>query len=199
MRILAVSDVESNFIWEHFDPEVFRGVDLIISCGDLKSSYLQFLVSMIPAPLFYIHGNHDGHYMTMPPLGCISIDGLVAQFRGLRIGGLGGCRGTRPDGMQYTEIAMARRVQRFRREIKRSRGLDVFVTHAPPTGFGSEDDEFHAGFDCFRNLTLEYEPDLHLYGHVHLSGNPVNKHAAGTLGKTSVVNCTGYRFITINN
>jgi Icc-related predicted phosphoesterase len=197
VRILAVSDIESSFIWEHFDPETFRGVDLIISCGDLKSSYLQFLVSMIPAPLFYVHGNHDAHYLRMPPLGCISVDGAVADYRGLRIGGLGGCRGTRPDGMQYSELAMSRRVHRFRRDIKRSRGLDIFVTHAPPAGFGSTDDEFHAGFDCFRDLTLEAAPKLHLFGHVHLSGSPVNKNAVAELGSTSVINCTGYRIIDI--
>ena len=52
LRILAVSDLESKFIWEHFDPELFRGVDLILSCGDLKASYLSYLVTMIPAPLF---------------------------------------------------------------------------------------------------------------------------------------------------
>ena len=38
VRILAVSDEESTFIWEHFDPELFRGVDLLLSCGDLKAS-----------------------------------------------------------------------------------------------------------------------------------------------------------------
>ena len=77
LRILAVSDEESKFIWEHFDPELFRGVDLILSCGDLKASYLSYLVTMIPAPLFYVYGNHDGNYARNPPLGCQSIDGRV--------------------------------------------------------------------------------------------------------------------------
>ncbi len=50
MRILAVSDFESRFIWDYFDPAVFKGVDIIISCGDLKAFNLSFLVTMIPAP-----------------------------------------------------------------------------------------------------------------------------------------------------
>ena len=35
MRILAVSDTESEYIWDHFDESRFEGVDLMISCGDL--------------------------------------------------------------------------------------------------------------------------------------------------------------------
>ena len=90
IKILAVSDFESKFIWDHFDPAVFKGTDLILSCGDLKASYLSYLVTMIPAPLFYIHGNHDGSYLHRPPEGCVDIDGKVVEYKGLRIGGLGG-------------------------------------------------------------------------------------------------------------
>ena len=59
MKILVVSDIESKFIWDHFDPERFRDVKMIISCGDLSARYLSFLVTMIPCPLFYVPGNHD--------------------------------------------------------------------------------------------------------------------------------------------
>ena len=82
--------MESRFIWDYFDPKVFRGVDLIISCGDLKPEYLSFLVTMIPAPLLYVHGNHDKNYKKKPPLGCQCIDGCLVDFRGIRILGLGG-------------------------------------------------------------------------------------------------------------
>ena len=40
MKILVLADAESTYIWDHFDPEAFAGVDLVISCGDLKASYL---------------------------------------------------------------------------------------------------------------------------------------------------------------
>ena len=70
MRILAVSDFESKFIWDYFDPQVFKGVDVIISCGDLKASYLSYLVTMIPAPLYYVCGNHDKSFHKDPPQGC---------------------------------------------------------------------------------------------------------------------------------
>lgn len=198
MRILAVSDIESKFIWDHFDPAVFSGIDLIISCGDLKASYLSFIVSMIPAPLFYIHGNHDTDYLRKPPEGCMDIDGRVVSYRGLRIGGLGGCLGVSPDPFQFTEQEMARRARRFETEIKKKHGIDIFVSHAAPLGMGDGTDVFHRGFETFLILDRMYEPCLHFFGHKHLSGSPVNKRAVSKLGNTTLVNATGYRIVDID-
>ena len=36
MKILAVADTEEKILWDFFDREVVRDVDLIISCGDLS-------------------------------------------------------------------------------------------------------------------------------------------------------------------
>ena len=198
MRILAVSDVESNFIWDHFDPEVFSDIDLIVSCGDLKASYLSFIVSMIPAPLFYVHGNHDTDYLRKPPEGCVDIDGRMISYRGLRIGGLGGCLGSSPEPFQFTEQEMARRAKRFSGEIKKKRGIDIFVSHAAPLGFGDGDDPFHQGFAAFETLDTVHEPRFHFFGHKHLSGSPVNKKAVMKLGNTTLVNATGYRIVDID-
>ena len=59
MKILAISDVESKYLWDYFQPEKLEGVDLILSCGDLKASYLTLLATFTHAPLLYVHGNHD--------------------------------------------------------------------------------------------------------------------------------------------
>lgn len=198
MRILAVSDMESKFIWEHFDPAAFSGIDLIISCGDLKASYLSFIVSMIPAPLFYVHGNHDTAYLRTPPEGCMDIDGRIVSYRGLRIGGLGGCLGSSPDPFQFTEQEMAKRGKRFESEIKKKHGIDIFVTHAAPLGTGDAEDPFHKGFETFLSLDKNYEPRLHFFGHKHLSGSPVNKQALLKLGNTTLVNASGYRIVDID-
>jgi len=85
VKILVVSDEESKYIWDHFDPERFKDIELIISCGDLNAKYLSFLVTMIPAPLYYVHGNHDKGYEKNPPLGCVCIDDRLVEFKGLRI------------------------------------------------------------------------------------------------------------------
>ena len=60
MRILTVSDEECPALWDHFLPERLEGIELIISCGDLKADYLSFLVTMARCPVLYVHGNHDG-------------------------------------------------------------------------------------------------------------------------------------------
>jgi Icc-related predicted phosphoesterase len=196
MKILAVSDVESRFIWEHFDPEAFKGVELIISCGDLKASYLSYLVTMIPAPLFYVFGNHDQEYISKPPFGCESIDGRVLEHKGLRIGGLGGCMGSDPTNVfQYSESQMEKRVRRLESGMRRDKRIDIFVTHAPMQGIGEGKDEFHRGFACFRDVHRLNQPKLHLFGHKHLSGNPVSKSAVFTSGEVTLINCTGYRII----
>ena len=51
MKILAVSDVECPALWDYYRPERVAGVDLIISCGDLKREYLEFLVTMTNKPV----------------------------------------------------------------------------------------------------------------------------------------------------
>ena len=43
MKILLLADVESKYLWDYFEKEKLDGIDLIISCGDLKPEYLSFL------------------------------------------------------------------------------------------------------------------------------------------------------------
>ena len=138
MRILAVSDTESEYIWDHFDESRFEGVDLMISCGDLKSQYLSFLITMIKAPLFYVHGNHDTNYVDNAPEGCDCIEDKIVEYKGIRIIGLGGSMkyNSHPYNSvppwQYTEKQMAKRVRKLERKIKAYKGFDIMVTmHRP--------------------------------------------------------------------
>ena len=91
MRILAVSDEECPALWDYYVPGKLKEYDLIISCGDLKASYLSFLVTMGNKPLLYVHGNHDGRYAQSPPEGCDCIEDRIVTYNGVRILGLGGC------------------------------------------------------------------------------------------------------------
>ena len=108
MKILLVSDEESPYIWDYFDPERFRGVELIVSCGDLNSAYLSFLATMIPAEVLYVHGNHDKKYLKDPPQGCTSIEDRIFVYKGIRFLGLGGSRSPRvmEGEFQFTERQM---------------------------------------------------------------------------------------------
>ena len=169
MKILLVSDMECPALWDHFRPERVEGVDLIISCGDLKRDYLEFLVTMVNRPVFYIPGNHDVRYLTNPPEGCECIDDCVINYRGIRIGGLGGCLKYSDSAYQYTEKEMAHRVRKLRKCIRKAGGLDIFVTHAAMAGYGDAEDRAHHGFECFKEIMDRYHPQFMCHGHVHQS------------------------------
>ena len=59
MKILAISDKESELLWDYFKPSYLADIDLILACGDLDPRYLEFLVTLGHCPLLYVHGNHD--------------------------------------------------------------------------------------------------------------------------------------------
>ena len=62
MKILAIADEESKYLWDYFEKSKLEGIDLIISCGDLDPRYLSFLATFTSAPVLYVHGNHDDKY-----------------------------------------------------------------------------------------------------------------------------------------
>lgn len=183
MKILAVSDETCPALWDYYQPGRLAEYDLIISCGDLKSNYLSFLVTMARAPLLYVHGNHDEHYIKLPPDGCDCIDDRLVIYNGWRILGLGGCRKYHPGPFQYTEKQMRRRIKKLRSALRRAGGVDIVVTHAPPRGLGDQEDPAHMGFEALYALLDKYHPLYLLHGHVHLSYNlrlPRKQHYEGT-------------------
>jgi Icc-related predicted phosphoesterase len=169
MKILFIADEESKALWDYFRKEEFEGVDLIISCGDLKASYLSFLATMVPVPVLYVHGNHDDKYEKNPPEGCTCIDGGIYEFEGVRILGLGGCHRYKPGVNQYTNKQMRKRVRRLRFKLWRSKGFDILVTHAPARGLHDDEDPCHQGFHVFNDLIEQYHPKLFVHGHVHMN------------------------------
>jgi Icc-related predicted phosphoesterase len=186
MRILAVSDEEVSALWEYYQPGRLDGYDLILSCGDLKAKYLEFLVTMARCPLLYVHGNHDGGYERKPPQGCDCIEDKLVVYRGLRILGLGGCRQYHPGPHQYTEKEMRRRIRRLRFALWRAGGVDVVVTHAPPAGLGDGNDPAHRGFEALLALLDKYKPAWLLHGHVHMRYGIDSREVQ--YGKTRVIN-----------
>ena len=83
MRILAIADEESPYLWDYFEKSKLEGIDLIISCGDLAPEYLSFLATFTSAPVLYVHGNHDTKYDEHPPSGCISIEDQIYVYQGV--------------------------------------------------------------------------------------------------------------------
>ena len=169
MKILALSDEECPALWDYYIPGRLKGYDLIISCGDLKASYLSFIVTMANVPVLYVHGNHDTRYEKNPPEGCDCIEDQLVVVNGLRILGLGGCYRYRPGPHQYSEREMRRRIWKLRWKLRKHKGVDIVVTHAPPRGVGDAEDLPHRGFTALLELIDKYQPKYLLHGHVHMS------------------------------
>lgn len=187
MKILAVSDREAPALWDYYQPGRLADYDLILSCGDLKASYLSFLVTMARCPVLYIHGNHDTFYSSAPPEGCDCIEDKLVEWNGLRILGLGGCLRYHPGDHQYTEREMEKRIRKLRFTLWRSGGVDIVVTHAPPRGLGDAPDPAHLGFQALVPLLERYRPAYLLHGHTHLDYGDFPRRLH--FGDTEIINC----------
>lgn len=167
MKILAIADVESKYLWDFYQPGMLDDIDLILSAGDLDSNYLSFLVTMAHCPLLYVPGNHDTGYDRKPPEGCINIDGKIFLFNGIRILGLGGSMNYNFGQNQYTEFEMKRKVLNLAFPLLLHKGFDILLTHAPTKDFHDGKDLPHQGFQIFHTLIDRFHPKYHIHGHVH--------------------------------
>ena len=169
MKLLLLGDRESPSLWDYYRPGMLSDYDLILSAGDLDPNYLSFIVTMARAPVFYVHGNHDGVYKKTPPEGCECIEDKLVVYKGLRILGLGGCPVYSGGPHQYSEWQMQRRICRLRGKIRRAGGVDIVLTHAPAAGYGDAEDYAHRGFACLVDLIDQYKPHYLIHSHVHLN------------------------------
>lgn len=191
MRILAVSDEECGDFYGCYKPGVLDEYDLILSCGDLKPYYLEFLASMAKKPLIYVRGNHDEFLRSHPPKGCECAEDRIVVWNGIRILGLGGSLRYRDGLDMYSEQEMSRRIRKLRREIRQTGGFDILLAHAPARGVNDADDLPHRGFECFTELLDTYGPAYFLHGHIHKDYGSrfvqVSSH-----GPTTVINACGH-------
>ena len=187
MKVLCLSDEECPAFWDYYTPGKLKGYDLIISCGDLKASYLSFIVTMARCPVLYVHGNHDTGYSRKPPEGCDCIEDQLIEYNGLRILGLGGSRRYRPGDHQYTDKEMRKRIRKLRFKLWWHKGVDIVVAHAAPFGVGDDSDICHRGFEAFVELINKYQPKYFFHGHIHMTyGQDIQR--VKQVGNTQVIN-----------
>ncbi len=196
MKILTVSDEESPFLWDYYQPGRLAKYDMILSCGDLKQEYLEFLVTMGNIPLLYVPGNHDKGYINYPPEGCECADDMVIEVNGLRVAGLGGCIRYNRGDYQYTDEEMSRRARKLERLIRKAGGVDIIITHSPPRGYGDTDDNAHRGFTAFVDLMDKFHPRYLIHGHVHPRYGALLPRVV-QYGETTVFNTVGWKEIEI--
>jgi Icc-related predicted phosphoesterase len=172
VKILCVSDT----VMAQMESAVnlrrhYSDVELIVSCGDMPSVYLEFITSVLNVPLFYVRGNHDEGYKDAPP-GGENLHGRLVDYKGLTFYGLEGSMRYNKSPIQYTESEMSRMVlgAGLRLGYRRHRygyGVDLFVTHSPVRGIHDADDKPHQGFSAFTKFLDWYRPRYMMHGHVH--------------------------------
>jgi len=210
-RILAIADEVDEALYT--DKLTELRPDLVLSAGDLPFDYLEYIVSRLDVPLVYVPGNHDAELRTSDPiwtpagadapergpLGCVNADGRVVVAAGLRIAGLGGSMRYRRGPNQYTAAEMRWRALSLSVRVKlnpfrAARTVDVLLTHAPPLGWGSNDDLAHRGFAAFLPLVKDLAPKVLVHGHLHPYGRGTPERF---LGPTQVVNAVPLRLIEL--
>ncbi len=169
MRLLLIGDTPSKSLWDYYDASKLEGIDLILSSGDLPAEYLSFLVTMANCPVLYVHGNHDEKYDSKPPEGCTCIEDTIYEYEGLRILGLGGSMRYREGNHQYTEREMDWRIRKLWLQLRKKKGFDILLTHAPAYGINDRQDLPHRGFQAFLPLLERYQPRYMVHGHVHMN------------------------------
>ncbi len=208
MKILAVSDQVVDTLYSPTVRERLGKIDLILGCGDLPYYYLEYLMTMLTAPLCYVHGNHDplveytsSRGTKSEPEGGENVDGRCVRESGLLIAGLEGCIRYRPDGLhQYTQNEMSFRAMRLlpgllRNRLMYGRWLDILIAHSPPLGIHNGPDHAHTGFRVLCTLMRTFKPLYLLHGHQHRNYSPGPGETR--YGVTTIVNVHPYRVLDV--
>jgi len=180
-RILAVSDIVEPQLYSHRAHEWLGEIDMIISCGDLPASYLDFLITELTAPCYHVIGNHcfaphgstgTEHCKPEAYPGVVDLNGKTVEAKGLLLAGIEGSPWYNGGPHQYTERQIEWQLrllipQLLLNYMRTGRYLDVLVTHAPPRGIHYESDVTHRGFRSFLWFVRRFAPAYLLHGHTH--------------------------------
>ncbi|MDR0540087.1 MAG: metallophosphoesterase [Spirochaetaceae bacterium] len=224
MKILCVSDHIDPLVYSASIKERFAGIDMVLAAGDLPLDYVEFIVSSLNRPVYFVFGNHnleDFHLyektknVFMPAFpsgaavsfdgcrsgcGAVHLGGKVKKEGGLLLAGLGGSMLYNNGENQWSELGMTARILRMiprlvYNKLRYGRFLDIFLTHASPLGIHDKPDLCHKGFKCFLDFLRIFRPKYMVHGHIHL-------YDAGEIRCTRyldslVVNCYNHYIIEI--
>ncbi|MDR0502352.1 MAG: metallophosphoesterase [Treponema sp.] len=190
MKILCISDQIDPQVYSPQIKERFSDVDLILSAGDLPLNYLDFIISTLNKPLFFVFGNHHTNDLKFfkniwnYPLieeeerhsfycGAIHMGSKVRTEGNFILAGLGGCMWYNNGINQFTDFQMFIEAVKLIpkllwNRVFHGRYLDVLLTHAPPLGIHDKKDRCHSGFKTYLWFMKTFKPKFLVHGHVHL-------------------------------
>lgn len=194
MKILCVSDQIDPLVYSTSAKERYKDVSFVISAGDLPMEYLDFIVSAINKPVYFVFGNHnlnefglyhrieDRNEAFRPENSLLRYEaghgatylGFTTKREGtLLMAGVSGSKRYNNGLNQYTEGQMKRKLlalvpRLLLNKLLYGRYLDIFVTHASPAGIHDKSDPCHQGFECFKWFMEKFSPGYLIHGHIHL-------------------------------
>lgn len=204
VKILAVSDQVVERVYSLASSGHFKGVEMILGCGDLPYVYLEYLVTVLRAPLYYVPGNHDPEYDPHDARslaeGGSNLDLKTVRHKTTLIGGFGGSIRYRPDGQnQYTQTESCLRALRMiprllYNRVRYGRALDILISHSPPSGIHDDNDQPHHGLRAVNWLINFARPRIHLHGHTHFYRSNIAASETQS-GGTTVINVYPYKVV----
>jgi len=189
LKILCISDQIDPQVYSPAIKERFSDVDLILSAGDLPLDYLDFIISSLNKPLFFVFGNHHiedlKHYKKLwdTPLmleernylgcGAVHLGTKVKTEGDFILAGLGGSMRYNNGRNQFTDFEMFFEITKIIprllwNRLFHGRFLDILLTHAPPKGIHDKNDKCHWGFKTYLWFMKVFKPRYLVHGHIHL-------------------------------
>jgi len=189
LKILCISDQIDPLVYSPHIKERFADVDLILSAGDLPMDYLDFIISNLNKPLFFVFGNHHTnelrHYKKIWDTPFVVDDkeflGCGAVYLGTKVktegkfilAGLGGSMRYNNGVNQFTDFQMSVEAAKLIpgllwNRIFHGRFVDILLTHAPPHGIHDKKDKCHWGFKTYLWFIKVFKPKYLVHGHIHL-------------------------------
>jgi Icc-related predicted phosphoesterase len=179
LLVVSVSDRVADSLYHDQRHESAVIPDAVISCGDLRQDYLDYLTSTFNVPLFYVRGNHHNFIETQTggriktSISGVNLHRRTLNFKGTLLAGVEGCIRYNQGNFQYTQNEMWLHVTRLLPALltyraRYGRFLDIFVTHTPPWGINDQTDPAHQGSKAFRWFLQVMKPAYHLHGHIHI-------------------------------
>lgn len=197
MKILCVSDQIDPLVYSNSVKERFSDIDCVLCAGDLPLEYIEFIVSSLNVPTYFVFGNHnlnEFHHYHKVAIDSAGVYGYSSDYYGpgavyvgfktisipttnkknpLLLAGISGSIRYNKGLAQYTNFEMNLKLFKLIpklifNKIRYGRYLDIFLTHSPPRHIHDKEDPCHKGFTGFRWFLEKFKPRYMLHGHIHL-------------------------------
>ena len=160
VKILGIADVHCSYQYSSYIIyEIIKHrVDLVLIAGDIECEDPLDKIIDSGVDVFAVTGNMDDTYIyrIMKDYG-IAIDGMIREYRGFTIAGIGG-------------LSFRTNFEKIINILNETSGLErlIILSHYPPKGFNDTTYAgVHAGLNQLRDLVEKYSPMLFIHGHIH--------------------------------